>query len=190
MSKKMVQINPKYMSISKNNKLQKKKKQATIKNTKISNPNAMRKKLLNKIKDFQKKTEDQNVDDITDTDIDKKTNPDDNFSNEFNKSLLFLQNLSNSKKKHTKKNKKNMSSNSGPETSSSPPIENEIKKSLDGGSREINADMNVPEIKINTDIPAGIMEKPELKLPRSNTTLKNNEPKFKVKILILFLMKI
>ena len=177
MSKKMVQINPKYMSISKNNKLQKKKKQTTIKNTKMSNPNAMRKKLLNKIKNFQKKTEEQNIDDIPDTDEDNNTNTDNNFSNEFNKSLLFLQNLSNSKKKHTKKNKKKMI-NSSPETISSSPIEKDTIKSLDGETRENNADTNVPEIKINTEIPPGIMEKTELILPRSNTTLKNNEPKY------------
>ena len=183
MSKKMIQINPKYMSVSKNNKQQKKKKQTTIKNTKFSNSGAMRNKLLNKIKDFQKKTEEQ-------TDINKSKDSDnENFSNEFNKSLLFLQNLSNSKKKSTKKNKKGLNSTEKGEIGSgtagsgtagsgaADSVGTAGSSGAEGSGTTINTStISIPEFKINTDLPSELMEKTNFKLPSSNTTLKNNEP--------------
>ena len=57
MSKKMIQLDPKFMSISKkpkNSKTQKKKE--SLRKSKITNTGALRKQLLTKIKDFQKKT--------------------------------------------------------------------------------------------------------------------------------------
>ena len=156
MSKKMIQINPKYMSISnKNKKQQKQQKQQTLKNTKTANSGAMRKKLLNKIKDFQKKTEEQiNVPE----DKDKNTDEDSSFSNEFNKSLHFLQNLSNAKKKAKNKTKKNNSD-----------------KKTNTNNLELS---NTSALQIETDLPKEMIENSSLKIPTANTTLKNNEPKY------------
>ncbi len=99
MSKKMIQLDPKFMSISKkqkNGKTQKKKE--SLRKSKITNTGALRKQLLTKIKDFQKKTEE-----TPNKSSDNTRGGVDNFEKEFDKSLSFLQNLSSSKKKSTKK---------------------------------------------------------------------------------------
>ena len=146
MSKKMIQLDPKFMSISKkqkNGKTQKKKE--SLRKSKITNTGALRKQLLTKIKDFQKKTEEapNKSSDNTNASVD-------NFEKEFDKSLSFLQNLSSSKKKSTKK--KHHQNTSQPKSTLS---------------------TSIPEVKIAMELPKEMMETPTLRLPQSRTTLKN-----------------
>ena len=95
MSKKMIQLDPKFMNLSRQGgKSTTKKKRELLNKSNIRNTGALRKQLLTKIKDFQKKSEDDNH-------IPKK-NEEEDFSGEFNKSLHFLNNLTS---KHNKKNR-------------------------------------------------------------------------------------
>ena len=80
-------------------KLQKKREKLK-KKSKITNTSSIRKQLLNKIKDYQKKNEDA---------IDEKGKSNDaeeDFEGEFNKSLQFLNNLSSKKRNRPKEIKK------------------------------------------------------------------------------------
>ena len=146
MSKKMIQLDPKFMSISKkqkNGKTQKKKE--SLRKSKITNTGALRKQLLTKIKDFQKKTEE-----TPNKSSDNTRGGVDNFEKEFDKSLSFLQNLSSSKKKSTKK--KHHQNTSHPKSTLS---------------------TSIPEVKIAMELPKEMMETPTMRLPQSRTTLKN-----------------
>ena len=146
MSKKMIQLDPKFMSISKkqkNGKTQKKKE--SLRKSKITNTGALRKQLLTKIKDFQKKTEE-----TPNKSSDNTRGGVDNFEKEFDKSLSFLQNLSSSKKKSTKK--KHHQNTSQPKSTLS---------------------TSIPEVKIAMELPKEMMETPTMRLPQSRTTLKN-----------------
>ena len=101
MSQKTIQINPEYLAMAngggKKQKTQKRhKKQKPIAPPKHSNK--MRKELLGRIKDFQKKKEDE----LSDKQLDKSSEED--FQNEFNRSLNFLQDLS---KRKTEKQRRN-----------------------------------------------------------------------------------
>ena len=96
-NKKTIQVNKDFLSIS--NRISK-KKDAKAKKTKpksLISPNKMKKEFLKKVKNFQEKREkhlSQNYDSK------KETQPDDDindFENEFNKSLGFLQNIMDSK---------------------------------------------------------------------------------------------
>ena len=96
-NKKTIQVNKDFLSIS--NRISK-KKDAKAKKTKpksLISPNKMKKEFLKKVKNFQEKREkhlSQNYDSK------KETQPDDDindFENEFNKSLGFLQNIIDSK---------------------------------------------------------------------------------------------
>jgi hypothetical protein len=112
-NKKTIQVNKDFLSIS--NRLSK-KKEAKAKKTKpksLISPNKMKKEFLKKVKNFQEKREkhlSQNNQDKTDSAPDDDIN---NFENEFNKSLGFLQNIMDSK------------NNSKP-----PPIQINVPKSL------------------------------------------------------------
>jgi hypothetical protein len=146
MSKKMIHLDPKFMSISKkqkNGKTQKKKE--SLRKSKITNTGALRKQLLTKIKDFQKKTEEtpNKSSDNTNASVD-------NFEKEFDKSLSFLQNLSSSKKKSTKK-----------------------KHHQNTSQHKSTLSTSIPEVKIAMELPKEMMETPTLRLPQSRTTLKN-----------------
>ena len=117
-NKKTIQVNKDFLSIS--NRLSK-KKEAKAKKTKpksLISPNKMKKEFLKKVKNFQEKREkhlSQNSENKTGTVPDDDIN---NFENEFNKSLGFLQNIIDSK------------NNSKP-----PPIQINVPKSLDDSSR-------------------------------------------------------
>lgn len=92
-NKKTIQVNKDFLSIS--NRLSK-KKNAKAKKTKpksLISPNKMKKEFLKKVKNFQEKREKHLS---LNYDSEKKTQPDDDlndFENEFNKSLGFLQNI-------------------------------------------------------------------------------------------------
>ena len=146
MSKKMIQLDPKFMSISKkqkNGKTQKKKE--SLRKSKITNTGALRKQLLTKIKDFQKKTEE-----TPNKSSDNTRGGVDNFEKEFDKSLSFLQNLSSSKKKSTKK-----------------------KHHQNTSQHKSTLSTSIPEVKIAMELPKEMMETPTMRLPQSRTTLKN-----------------
>ena len=98
MSKKMITLDPKFLSLPKRGKSSKtQKKKELLKKTNIGNPGALRKQLLNKIKDYQKKKEE------TIQNKNEKSGLEEDFSGEFNKSLQFLSNLSSKKNKTHKK---------------------------------------------------------------------------------------
>ena len=117
-NKKTIQVNKDFLSIS--NRLSK-KKEAKAKKTKpksLISPNKMKKEFLKKVKNFQEKREkhlSQNGENKTETGPNNDIN---NFENEFNKSLGFLQNIIDSK------------NNNKP-----PPIQINIPKSLDDSSK-------------------------------------------------------
>ena len=95
-SKKIIEINPDLFTLRKTVKNKKEKK---VKPKAEVKPNQIKKELLKKIKDYQKKTEDVNQETkATSKEIDNSVN----FEDEFNKSLNFLQELS-----HSRENNKN-----------------------------------------------------------------------------------
>jgi len=104
MSNKTIQLNPVFLSnskISTPRRERKEKPQTTLK------PNKMKKQLLAKIKDFQHKSENNDTEEINITynELDKdKEEFDADFSNEFNKSLSFLSELSKQRKSKPKRN--------------------------------------------------------------------------------------
>lgn len=101
MSGKTIQINPEYLAMA-NGKSKKQKTQKRPKKQKPAAPklpNKMRKELLGRIKDFQKNKE-QELAEVHVQDAEEE-----DFENEFNRSLSFLQDLS------TRKNRKGKKSN-------------------------------------------------------------------------------
>lgn len=163
MSKKMIQVDPKYMSMSKIGKMKTHKKRERLKKTNISNTSAMRKKLLNKIKDYQNKSEEpEKLHNKTRTksynndDNDRNDGNDDNddFSSEFNKSLQFLSNLSSKNKKHTHKRKGK--SNSSPTI----PSPDHIKET------------SLENIHVSTELPAELLDDSKMRIPTSSHSLK------------------
>ena len=101
MSGKTIQINPEYLAMANGRN----KKQKTQKHSKKQKPaapkqsNNMRKELLGRIKDFQKKKEQEMIDHRVQN-VDEE-----DFQNEFNRSLSFLQDLSTRKNRKHKKAK-------------------------------------------------------------------------------------
>jgi len=99
----MITLDPKFLTLSKKTKSSKtQKKKDILKKTKLANTGALRKQLLNKIKDYQKKNDES----LQDKQKNNNNNLEDDFSGEFNKSLQFLNNLSSKKKKTHKHNRK------------------------------------------------------------------------------------
>lgn len=153
---KLLQINPTLFSVNSNGNNKSFKKKAIkpeMKDTKI-NPN--RKALLAKIKDFQKKERENkqslkknipNSDETTNEDIQ-------DFEGEFNKSLNFLQELSN---KHTlkKRDKKNKT----------------LKKPIDAGN---NINLELPQELKETEINIQIPENQPIKM-QHNQPIKQTE---------------
>ena len=102
MSGKTIQINPEYLAMA-NGRSKKQKTQKRAKKQKPTAPkqsNKMRKELLGRIKDFQKKKEQEMVEDRV------QNVEEEDFQNEFNRSLSFLQDLSTRKNRKQKKAKK------------------------------------------------------------------------------------
>jgi hypothetical protein len=100
MSQKTIKINPAFLSVSRTRKVkddaQNKKGKKTKPKT-YASPNIMRKELLSKIKDYQNKVEKSRESEGTKVDVEE-------FDNEFNRSLGFLQNLNS--RHNEKKNRK------------------------------------------------------------------------------------
>lgn len=152
MSKKMIQVDPKFMSMSKMGKMRTHKKRERLKKTNISNTGALRKKLLNKIKDYQKKSEETKI-------SEEKTsnnNDDDNddFSGEFNKSLQFLTNLTSKNKKQTRKKQEKHTSSYEPQPS------NKIQPS------------DLENIYVSTELPKELLDDSKLNIVPTRHTLK------------------
>ena len=106
MGKKTIELNPDFLKLNKSksvsNKTKKQKPNVVIK------PNKLRKELLNKVKEYQKKT---NNDEKVKTNLDnrKTITSDLKFQSDFNESLKFLNNLSTTKKnKYNEKKKKKL----------------------------------------------------------------------------------
>ena len=102
MQQKTIKLNPEFLSLS-GNSMKKKDKTRKVREKKskpkpIIKPNKLRKQLLARIKDHQKNSEQKEENN-------KLSKEDNEFNDEFNKSLNFLTTLSQQKK--TKKNKKN-----------------------------------------------------------------------------------
>lgn len=158
-NKKTIQVNKDFLSIS--NRLSK-KKEAKAKKTKpksLISPNKMKKEFLKKVKNFQEKREkhlSQNSQSKNDADNDIN-----NFEDEFNKSLGFLQNIIDSK------------NNSKP-----PPIQINVPKSLDDSSK---ATKNTTTLKLPPPPPYSCLKnssKPTFrqwnKTLRKSNDIKNN----------------
>jgi hypothetical protein len=97
-SRKIIEINPDLFTLKKTFKNKKEKKQKP--NIEVKS-NQVKKELLKKIKDYQKKNQDDNTEKInSNTSINDNIN-DQSFNDEFNTSLSFLQDL-NEKKQNTK----------------------------------------------------------------------------------------
>lgn len=156
MSKKMIQLDPKFMTLTKQGgKAKTKKKRELLKKSNIKNTGALRKQLLNKIKDFQKKSEENN---------DKpsiSTETEEDFASEFNKSLHFLNNLS-SKQKKKKKTHKNKNIK----------MKNNISQN---DISQDNCDSNSANIKVSTELPTELLPDSNMKISRSNTSIKRRD---------------
>jgi len=100
MSQKTIQINPEYLALNgkKGGKNTKTRKERKIKPTAPVNPSKLRKELLTRIKDHQDKTEKT----IKVTEEIKKEDP---FTNDFNKSMDYLEELSKKRKERKKQQK-------------------------------------------------------------------------------------
>ena len=126
MSGKTIQLNPAFLSFKKNGSkkngtLKKEKPQLTIHN----NTNNIKKKLIEKVKNFQKKHNDQI--DKTNTDTDNNNNDTiNNFNTEFNKSLNFLEDLSNKRKEKQQQQQQQRKENLHKTTLKNGKIEREI----------------------------------------------------------------
>lgn len=108
--RKTIQINPVFLSTSsrsRNTTLKTKQKKQKPDITPNVRPNNIKRQLLDRIKAKQKESEDKNKLNETDDNIEDKE-----FSDEFNKSLGFLQDLANNEENKKRKNKtlKNISS--------------------------------------------------------------------------------
>lgn len=100
MSQKTIKINPAFLSISRTRKIKndaQKKREKKMKPKIYASPNIMRKELLSKIKDYQNRAEKARESEETKENIEE-------FDDEFNRSLGFLQNLSS--KHNEKKNRR------------------------------------------------------------------------------------
>ena len=100
MSQKTIQINPEYLALNgkKGGKNTKTRKERKIKPTAPVNPSKLRKELLTRIKDHQDKTEKT----IKVTEEIKKEDP---FTNDFNNSMDYLEELSKKRKERKKQQK-------------------------------------------------------------------------------------
>lgn len=99
---KILNINPDFFSLKQNNQSKTLKKEKKSKPTEVKSANSIRKALLAKIKDYQKKGEENKKSEKINNE--KK---EEEFESEFNKSLNFLQELSNKHKhKQNEKHKK------------------------------------------------------------------------------------
>ena len=104
MSNKTIQLNPEFLSSSKSSSSSGTIKQKKEKPRTSLKPNAMKKQLLAKIKDFQDKSEKDKEDFTIKTDVLKEEEFNAGFADEFNKSLSFLSELSKQRKHKPKRN--------------------------------------------------------------------------------------
>lgn len=104
---KVLNINPDFFSLKQNNNSKTLKKEKKKKPTEVKSDNSIRKALLAKIKDYQKKgEEDRKKEKLK---MLNEKNKEEEFESEFNKSLNFLQELSNKhKNKHNDKHNKTL----------------------------------------------------------------------------------
>ena len=153
MSQKTIQLNPEFLSSTKKETKKNYKRGKKTKPESLVKPNKLRKQLLAKIKDHQKRTEEKTP----------TTNDIEQFSNDFNNSVSYLENLSKKKNKKTKKNR-NLSN-----TPSSTTPSQSVPSSLD-----IPISMELPEA----------MSTPILSIPTISTTstrastIKNRDPPY------------
>ena len=104
MSQKTIKINPAFLSLSKTKKVKgdtHNKKERKVKPKAFASPNIMRKELLSKIKDYQNKVEKERESEEANVNVEE-------FDDEFNRSLGFLQNLNSkhNEKKNRRKDKR------------------------------------------------------------------------------------
>lgn len=95
-AKKTIQVNKEFLSL--NNRSVKKDKVAKKPHTSsktLASPNKLKKEFLKKIKDFQNKR----LENLKAGDVVEKTTDEKDFEQEFNKSLMFLQNVAATKEK-------------------------------------------------------------------------------------------
>ena len=96
MSQKTIQFNPDFLSATKKETKKKHRREKKEKPESLVKPNKLRRQLLAKIKDHQKRSEDKIP----------ASNTSEQFTNNFNTSVAYLENLSKKKQKKTNKNKK------------------------------------------------------------------------------------
>ena len=149
MNKKSISINPAFFKIS--SKERKKKKKPTFKNK--LKPNDIKKKLIAKIKEHQKKEREK--------ELEEKEKEDNTFKNEFQETLSYLEEMK--KKKKEKKNKTMKKKNFVPITPSIEPLTS-------------NIDIDIEPMKDIKDPPYGCLKggsKPTWR--EYNKTLKKNK---------------
>lgn len=142
MSKKMIQLDPKFMNLSKQRKTKTKRKKENLQKSNIKNTGALRKQLLNKIKDFQKNTEENS------RNTNRKQDTEEDFSSEFNKSLQFLNNLTSKNKTHKK------------------------RSHISHPSNKFVEKPNLENIHISTELPKELLDDSKLHILSSNHSVK------------------
>lgn len=169
MTKKTIQFNPNYFTLSGKKTLSKKEKK---RNVSLANPNKIKKQLIMKIKEYQKKeNKKQNkeytsggtiISDNKNNDTTDEVESDDdikNFEDEFNKSLNFLQELSNKNSKQQNQHQQNQQQRQPKNTSLKP------KKFLSNN--------NVQD-SINIDYPYDEISQSSANIIRVSPSVKNN----------------
>ena len=157
MSQKTIQLNPEFMSSTKNRRVRTRNKKEKIRNSRVpNNTNSLRKQLLKKIKDYQKNTEENLNKTPKGNGSDTQSN---DFSNEFNKSLDFLQNLSAARRKKSLKKDRNKPTGA--------PATNPLV-----GTSVSEGDQPPVEVNIATELPISMFEHSNLSLPQTRTTQK------------------
>ena len=163
MSKKSISINPDFFNMSKSRKKKEKKKKPSFQKSKLK-PNDIKKKLIARIKEHQKKEKEKEIDE-------KEKKEENEFENEFKNTLNYLESMKKKKKKEKLERKKRKTlKNKQLQLQSNNQIQIESQK------QDIKVDlnpMNSPTIK---EPPYGCLKngtKPTWK--QYSKTLKNNK---------------
>lgn len=163
MSKKSISINPDFFNMSKSRKKKEKKRKPSFQKSKLK-PNDIKKKLIARIKEHQKKEKEKEIDE-------KEKNENNEFENEFKNTLNYLESMKKKKKKEKLEKKKRKTLKN-----KQLQLQANNKMEVESQTSDIKVDLN-PMNSVNIkEPPYGCLKngnKPTWK--QYNKTLKNNK---------------
>lgn len=185
MSKKMIILNPKFMSSAKSSKAKTQRKREVLKKSNITNTGTLRKKLLNKIKDFQKKNEESSESSQNRT---ASSNSKPNAVNSASMKSISGNNIEND-------HRGDGDGSGGKTTDDTEDLSKEFDKSLQflhnlsssrknksfkkqnnkkhGRSTDVTNHNSVSEIKISNKLPNDLLQDSKMNVPVSHISIKN-----------------